>query len=417
MVRRRKQPGRQQTRPVSSSAAPQAALAPRPPADPGPASLGTPAQDVATDISSDSPEATPPRRSVTPSRATSHTRRQGPARTADRTARRSASPEGTAARHGAESYRGSSREHRHRSEKRSAKRRHCSTREASRYRRRRSPSLRTSDSDWTESDTPSDSSSDHGRVSRSRKRSKTQGRQPITDFLDMSIVPRRSQQPPPPRGLKLPTVSATALKTLADRSKVASVEAVVFPHAPSDGPRGAAPTRYPPLSPAAYMRGVTTIAAYRTYFFPAAAVQWATYLLWIQSRGESLPTSALRDLDERARTHMATYGDDYHDAASLTESTGLAGGLPPPAAPTAAASSRYAGPAAQRPGGAPNELCLRYNGAGCYSGGTCKRQHACTICRGPHPARQCLMAAPGQPGSIPHRPALTGPRQQKSRWH
>ena len=119
----------------------------------------------------------------------------------------------------------------------------------------------------------------------------------------MSRVPVRSTQPPPPRGLKLPTISDTALEALANRAKVVPVDEVVYPHAPPvDGTRGQ--QRYPPLSPPAYLRGVTAIATYRAYFFPGAAVQWLSYVLWLQDQAGDLPTRALRDQDNQ--------GEDSH---------------------------------------------------------------------------------------------------------
>ena len=55
---------------------------------------------------------------------------------------------------------------------------------------------------------------------------------------------------------------------------MASVNTVLLPHAPStDGPRSRTqPSRYPPLSPAAYIREVISIVAYQTYYFPDMAV-------------------------------------------------------------------------------------------------------------------------------------------------
>ena len=94
------------------------------------------------------------------------------------------------------------------------------------------------------------------------------------------------------------------------------MDAVVFPH-PTPSSTDSGPPRYPHLSPVAYMRGVTTIAAYRTYFSPETAVQWTPYLLWLRSRAVSVGTSALRDLDERACTHFACYREEYHNAAGL----------------------------------------------------------------------------------------------------
>ncbi|KAF0302218.1 Protein masquerade [Amphibalanus amphitrite] len=120
-------------------------------------------------------------------------------------------------------------------------------------------------------------------------------------MLDMSRVPVKSKQPPPPRALKLPTISAAAMQALANRATMVSVDEVVFPHAPPvDGARGQ--PRYPPLSPAAYLRGVTAIATYRAYFFPGAAIQWLSYVLWLQGSdacGEAYQT--FLDLCHRCR--------------------------------------------------------------------------------------------------------------------
>ena len=160
------------------------------------------------------------------------------------------------------------------------------------------------------------------------------------------------------------------------------------------------------------MRGVMTLAAYRSYYIPAAALQWTTYLLWLQGRAEGLGTSALRELDVRARTHLARYRAEFHDAASLADSVGLAGPLvaapaPQPATGTSRPAQRH-----------PNEQCLRYNFSSCMSGGTCWRLHTCTHCRGPHPARQCLLAAPGPSRPAPARLPPAAPRTglQRPRW-
>ncbi|KAF0309260.1 Allene oxide synthase-lipoxygenase protein [Amphibalanus amphitrite] len=163
-------------------------------------------------------------------------------------------------------------------------------------------------------------------------------------MLDMSRVPVKSKQPPPPRALKLPTISAAAMQALANRATMVSVDEVVFPHAPPvDGARGQ--PRYPPLSPAAYLRGVTAIATYRAYFFPGAAIQWLSYVLWLQGQAGDLPTSALRDIDVKARTHIARYHMEYQDPASLTEAIGQA----------------LAAPAVYAPAPAPDELTDEIN--------------------------------------------------------
>ena len=105
---------------------------------------------------------------------------------------------------------------------------------------------------------------------------------------------------------------------------------VLLPHPPStDGPRSKTqPSRYPPLSPAAYIRGVITIDAFRTYYFSDMAVHSLTHLIWLQGQAAALTTSALPDLDERAHPHLACYRSEFHDAASLTENRGLIGAVP-----------------------------------------------------------------------------------------
>ncbi|KAF0292584.1 hypothetical protein FJT64_009398 [Amphibalanus amphitrite] len=199
-------------------------------------------------------------------------------------------------------------------------------------------------------------------------------------MLDMSRVPVKSKQPPPPRALKLPTISAAAMQALANRATMVSVDEVVFPHAPPvDGARGQ--PRYPPLSPAAYLRGVTAIATYRAYFFPGAAIQWLSYVLWLQGQAGDLPTSALRDIDVKARTHIARYHMEYQDPASLTEAIGQALAAPAVYAPAPAPSGRAAGAA---PSSAPSgELCqLQYLGgpAAAAAGGE-QRERAATRAR------------------------------------
>ena len=237
------------------------------------------------------------------------------------------------------------------------------------------------------------------------------------DFFNFSTLPSTSRQPPPPRGLKLPTVSDAALRALSNRSAVVSVDEVVFPCPPAaDGSRGT--PRYPPLSPAGYLRGVTAIAAYRSYFFPATAIQWLNYLLWLQGR-ECSSTSALRDMDVRARTHMARYVHEYQDPASLTEAVGQT--LACPAAPASPSllppAPRSPAPLSAASTSRPNELCLRYNYRSCQSGGRCWRAHACIRCGGLHPARACITETsrpqpihrPGPPDQMPPPPSVAAP--------
>ncbi|XP_043230744.1 serine/arginine repetitive matrix protein 1-like [Amphibalanus amphitrite] len=190
------------------------------------------------------------------------------------------------------------------------------------------------------------SSRRHRRRARSTDshRRRTHTPTPAIDMLDMSRVPVKSKQPPPPRALKLPTISAAAMQALANRATMVSVDEVVFPHAPPvDGARGQ--PRYPPLSPAAYLRGVTAIATYRAYFFPGAAIQWLSYVLWLQGQAGDLPTSALRDTDVKARTHIARYHMEYQDPASLTEAIGQALAAPAVYAPAPAPPPQQSIPA------------------------------------------------------------------------
>ena len=52
---------------------------------------------------------------------------------------------------------------------------------------------------------------------------------------------------------------------------------------------------------------MTAIAAYSTYYFPSTALQLTSCVLWLQGQAEHMSTSALRDLDVRARTYIARY--------------------------------------------------------------------------------------------------------------
>ena len=297
---------------------------------------------------------------------------------------------------------------------------------ASRHRRL----TRSSSSDATEYDTgseegtlspastdpPTEEEESPPTAKRARARgARKHGQQVRVNFLDLTEVPIRSRQPTPPRGLKLPTVSSAALHALADRTKVVSVDEVVHPHAQtSDNHRGQTP-RYPPLNPAAYMRGVTAIALYRTYFFPATAIQWTSYLLWLQGRAGNLGTAALRDLDVQARTHIARYGHEYHDPASLNEAVGHT------LATDYTAAAAAPGPMGTQPTPAPrrtssgNERCHRFNFSRCH--GHCGREHTCVICPGAerHAAASTdcpRNRQPQQPRHLPTPSRFPAPRRQ-----
>ncbi|KAF0303302.1 hypothetical protein FJT64_024704 [Amphibalanus amphitrite] len=144
--------------------------------------------------------------------------------------------------------------------------------------------------------------------------------------------------PPPPRRLKLPTVGASTLRRLANRAKVVAVEDVLAPKEFSGIGTAAGPST-PQLAPAEYLRGVGVIAAYRAYFFPELAVQWAMYMVWLQGRAAGLPTAAIKQLDGHGRTLLAQYPGEYHTPADLTESVQAL--MPaPPSRPRRAATNR-----------------------------------------------------------------------------
>lgn len=237
--------------------------------------------------------------------------------------------------------------------------------------------------------------------SRPDNRASTIGAPPAFDYLHPGRVPIKSTQPPPPRRLKLPTVATETLRRLRNRVKVVDVEEILHPRPFGGRSEAAGPVRA--TSTADYLRGVGIIIAYRTYFFPPLAVQWAMYNVWLQSHAAGLSVAALRALDGQGRTHLAQYPEEYHSAAELSESVqGLQLG----------SSSRQQPPAATRqPVTAANfmpqpyrrEPCIRWNSGRCLHGYNCRRTHACATCGGPHQARSCRL----QPGNGP-RP-LAGP--------
>ena len=229
------------------------------------------------------------------------------------------------------------------------------------------------------------------------------------DFLHPRRVPLESVQPTPPRRLKLPTVVPNVMRRLQNRTKVINVDDLLYPR-PFGGRAGTTAPAQHATSTAEYLRGVGILAAYRMYFFPPLAVQWAMYAVWLQGHAAGLSLSALRTLDEQGRTHLAQYPNEYHCPAGLTESVqGLIridAHRPSPAPvsrPPAVAGS--ANRFQQRLG--RQEPCLRWNGGRCTNGVTCFRAHVCATCRGPHQARFC----PQQQGNGP-RPLvapLAGP--------
>ena len=136
-----------------------------------------------------------------------------------------------------------------------------------------------------------------------------------------------------------------------------------------------------------YLRGVAILIAYRAYFFPTMAVQWAIYGVWLQGHAAGLSLASLRAVDGQGRTQLAQYPREYHSPADLTESVQ---GLLLPAAPRALALAPSR-PAPSRPLPRPTdrEACLRWNEGRCLNGPRCRRQHVCMVCGAPHQVRFC----------------------------
>ncbi|XP_043200854.1 uncharacterized protein LOC122369846 [Amphibalanus amphitrite] len=185
------------------------------------------------------------------------------------------------------------------------------------------------DSTLSDADTPtsdSESGSDspapprhkrrRGDARHSRKTSPPPSPGPTVDFLRASKAPLKSTQPPPPRRLKLPTVAPDTLRRLRNRSKVVDINDLLHPR-PFGGRGGTAPAQSC-TSTADYLRGLAILVAYRSYFFPTMAVQWAMYAVWLHGHAAGLTLSALRELDGQGRTHLAQYPQDYHSPAELT---------------------------------------------------------------------------------------------------
>lgn len=202
-------------------------------------------------------------------------------------------------------------------------------------------------------------------------------------------MPTRSQQPPPPRRLKLPTVSHRTLKDLANRRRVVNIDDILHPR-PLGESRGGADQLPVASSAAEYLRRVGIIVAYRSYFFPPAAVQWAMYAVWLQGHAVSAPLATLRKLDHQGRTHLATYPGDYHSPADLTESVQTL--LMAPASRPLAPAPRSVPGVRLAPRAARPEPCFRWNGGRCSNNAASRRAHVCLDCGGPHQARVCRAA-------------------------
>ncbi|KAF0288636.1 hypothetical protein FJT64_012936 [Amphibalanus amphitrite] len=186
------------------------------------------------------------------------------------------------------------------------------------------------DSTLSDADTPtsdSESGSDspapprhkrrRGDARHSRKTNPPPSPGPTVDFLRASKAPLKSTQPPPPRRLKLPTVAPDTLRRLRNRTKVVDINDLLHPR-PFGGRGGTAPAQSC-TSTADYLRGLAILVAYRSYFFPTMAVQWAMYAVWLHGHAAGLTLSAMRELDGQGRTHLAQYPQDYHSPAELTE--------------------------------------------------------------------------------------------------
>ena len=232
------------------------------------------------------------------------------------------------------------------------------------------------------------------------------------DFLRLRRAPTLSAQPPPPRRLKLPTVSSETLERLQNRAKVINVDDVLHPRFGAEGRGGAeGPARQHATSVAEYLRGVHTIIAYRCYFFPTLAVQWAMYGVWLQGHAAGMSLASLRALDGQGRTHLAQYPGEYHSPAELTEAAqGMLLAAAPRALPAPPTRPPVLGGGFGRPlqrAGRP-EPCLRWNAGRCTTGTFCRRPHLCLDCGGNHQARTCRL----QPGNGPRPlgPALRAGR-------
>ena len=240
---------------------------------------------------------------------------------------------------------------------------------------------------------PKKQKTNRGSRHRTDKKKTQHGRK--LDFLHTSRAPTRSIQPAPPRRLKLPTVSASTLRRLANRAKVVAVEDVLSPKA-FGGAGTSAGLFVAAHSPADYMRGVAIVAAYRAYFFPELAVQWAMYMVWLQGRAAGLTTAALKQHDELGRTLLAQYPGEYHSPADLTESIQ---GLLPSSTGRPAYSARPAAPyrpnTGSRQGQAGREQrasCFRWNEGRCHNGSMCRYGHRCRECGSQdHPATACQL--------------------------
>ena len=240
---------------------------------------------------------------------------------------------------------------------------------------------------------------------------KTSQRGKHIDFLHTGRAPTRSIQPAPPRRLKLPTVSASTLRRLANRAKVVAVEDVLSPT--SFGGAGvAAGLSGAAHSPAEYLRGVAIVAAYRAYYFPELAVQWAMYMVWLQGRAAGLTTAALKQTDELGRTLLAQYPGEYHSPADLTESVqGLLPATTSRPAYAARPAAPYRPPTGGRQGQAGREqqaCCFRWNEGRCHNGTLCRFGHRCRECGShDHPATACQVRR-RLPGNGP-RPLMGQP--------
>ncbi|XP_043210481.1 uncharacterized protein LOC122375265 isoform X2 [Amphibalanus amphitrite] len=215
----------------------------------------------------------------------------------------------------------------------------------------------------------------------------------VVDYVHVGRAPTRSIQPPPPRRLKLPTVGASTLRRLANRAKVVAVEDVLAPKEFSGIGTAAGPST-PQLAPAEYLRGVGVIAAYRAYFFPELAVQWAMYMVWLQGRAAGLPTAAIKQLDGHGRTLLAQYPGEYHTPADLTESVQALMPAPPSRPVYAARSTTYRPAGGSRPfqPREPKACCFRWNEGRCHNGASCRFGHKCRECgANDHPATACPM--------------------------
>ena len=137
-------------------------------------------------------------------------------------------------------------------------------------------------------------------------------------------------------------------------------------------------------SVAEYLRGAQNIIAYRCYFFPTLAVQWAMHDVWLQGHAAGMRLASLRAPDGQGRTHLTQYPGECHSPAEMTEAAqGMLLAAAPRALPAPPTRPSVLAGGLGRPiqrAGRP-ESRLRWNTGGGTGGGGGER------CSGPRRAR------------------------------